>query len=255
MREKVCGDGCVMPEPKAIATAQLIANEIIFLCGLPENNRNEMWTMAKKKTVKKTTTKKSAAKLTTSDIPDYHLQIVLEESDPEIWREIVVPGNLTLENVHYAVQAAMGWQNSHMHQFEFDDRNFTELTDDGFTDDDIEDEQKVTLHDLFADSKKLLRYWYDFGDDWWHQIKVLKKIPATEKVETFVCVAGEKRCPMEDTGGLWGYYDKLEALKDPKHPEHEDMLEWMGKEFDPDFFDIKFVNKELARFKKFLKAK
>jgi hypothetical protein len=59
------------------------------------------------------------------------------------------------------------------------------------------------------------------------------------------CVAGKRACPPEDCGGPWGYADFLEAIQNPKHPAHEEMLEWAGGEFNPEAFEMEAVNEEL----------
>lgn len=85
----------------------------------------------------------------------------------------------------------------------------------------------------------------DFGDDWRHAIKVNKvdKLDSARRLP--FCADGKRACPPEDVGGPWGYANYLEAIGDPSHEEHEDMLEW-GGDFDPEEFDLKQVNRELA---------
>jgi hypothetical protein len=82
-----------------------------------------------------------------------------------------------------------------------------------------------------------MRYVYDFGDDWVHKVVVEKVLPADPRISYPVCVAGKRACPPEDCGGVWGYREFLAAISDPDHPEHEEMLEWVGGAFDPEEFD------------------
>ncbi len=60
-----------------------------------------------------------------------------------------------------------------------------------------------------------------------------------------VCIGGKRGCPPEDVGGVWRYQDFLEAISDPRHPEHDERLEWTGGAFDPEGFDIAAVNRAL----------
>jgi hypothetical protein len=88
-------------------------------------------------------------------------------------------------------------------------------------------------------------YEYDFGDGWEHEILVEKILQSEPGVRYPVCLAGKRACPPEDCGGVWGYESLLEALRDPEHPEHNDMLEWIGEDFDPEAFDLDSINQDL----------
>ena len=129
---------------------------------------------------------------------------------------------------HY-IQAAFGWTNSHLHQFEIDGKHYSQgLPDGGFVDLDFENESKVKLSQLLANAEKKTRwiYEYDFGDSWRHEILFEGNPGAVPKVKYPQCVDGKRACPPEDVGGPWGYPDYLEAIANPKHPEHEEQLEW-----------------------------
>jgi pRiA4b ORF-3-like protein len=112
---------------------------------------------------------------------------------------------------------------------------------------DIEDARPVILAALVRGEKSKLLYEYDFGDSWEHELLVEKILPRDEGKRYPVCLTGKRACPPEDCGGVWGYASFLEALHDPEHPEHEEMLEWIGGEFDPEAFDLDEVNVELQR--------
>lgn len=99
----------------------------------------------------------------------------------------------------------------------------------------------------------IYQYEYDFGDSWYHDIILEKIVPAEPDTLYPVCVDGQLACPPEDCGGIWGYYDILEVLGNPKHEEHEDYKEWYGEDLKPEEFDKDSVNKELQKFKKFRK--
>ena len=92
-------------------------------------------------------------------------------------------------------------------------------------------------------------YEYDFGDQWMHQLIVEERFPPEQGVKYPICVAGQRACPPEDCGGPWGYSDFVEAISNPDHRGHEEMLEWVGGEFDPERFDLESVNKKLRRMR------
>jgi hypothetical protein len=111
---------------------------------------------------------------------------------------------------------------------------------------DMRDEREVTLGQIAAGKGHKFRYEYDFGDDWRHQVLIEKVLPAEPDQAYPVCIAGRRACPPEDVGGIWGYGYFLEAIQDPDHEEHEDYLEWIGGEFDPEAFHLEEVNQALA---------
>ncbi|MGD1276824.1 MAG: plasmid pRiA4b ORF-3 family protein [Tepidisphaeraceae bacterium] len=181
----------------------------------------------------------------------YQLKITLRGSKPPIWRRVLVPAGITLDRLHDVIQVAMGWEDCHLHLFQIAGRVFQGIGPDGSMDDlmDSEDESQYRLGDL-AGIKTKFRYEYDFGDGWEHSISVEKIIPAADKPKSMVCTAGKGRCPMEDSGGIWGYYEKLRIMDDPNDPDHEDILEWIGDGFDPNEFDCDAVNKSLGKIKR-----
>ena len=97
-------------------------------------------------------------------------------------------------------------------------------------------------------------YEYDFGDSWEHELLVEKILPRDEGKRYPVCLTGKRACPPEDCGGILGYASFLEAIRDPEHPEHDEMLEWVGGEFDPDIFDLDEVNRELQQLTNWLQV-
>lgn len=172
----------------------------------------------------------------------YQLKITLREIKPPIWRRVQVK-DCSLTKLHANVQACMGWTNSHLHAFEIGGEQYGEPDPDGLME--TEDERKVKLSQVVAGGVKKFGYTYDFGDNWEHVIQVEKTLPAEAGVRYPRCTEGKRACPPDDCGGAWGYGDFLEAIQDPKHERHEEMLEWVGGEFDAEKFDIEAVNEEL----------
>ncbi|HRV94457.1 MAG TPA: plasmid pRiA4b ORF-3 family protein, partial [Anaerolineae bacterium] len=103
------------------------------------------------------------------------------------------------------------------------------------------------LNQIAPGEKTKFVYEYDFGDSWEHVILVEKILPPEPGVHYPRCIKGKRAGPPEDVGGIWGYEDFLEAIKDPKHPQHEAMLEWAGDDFDPEAFDMSGVNEALEK--------
>jgi len=174
------------------------------------------------------------------------LKITLLGSKPSIWRRIQVPDNIKLHRLHDVFQVVMGWTNSHMHQFHGEDGVYG-LPDPDSDPDDF-DERKYTLADIAFCEKCKFVYEYDFGDGWEHEVVVEAHLPPMER-RYAVCMDGKNSCPPDDCGGIPGYYEFLKAISNPKHEDHEQMLDWIGGSFDPKHFDIEAVNARLKRMK------
>jgi len=174
------------------------------------------------------------------------LKISLVGSRPPVWRRVLVPDSLTLAQLHRVIQLSMGWTNSHLHQFEIGGERYTESSED------IEagalDSTSFTLQDVgLRRGGKALRYNYDFGDNWLHDVVVESELTAGPTVNLPRCLGGRRACPPEDCGGVHGYRRLLAAVSDPRHPEHDDMMRWVGPDFDPAAFDAEEVNLVLQR--------
>ena len=175
----------------------------------------------------------------------YQFKITLCYIEPAIWRRIQVP-DCTLEVLHYYIQVAFGWEDSHLHQFEIEKVYYSQSHGDFGID--AEDESETLLSTLLPRTRRKAKwhYMYDFGDSWKHEILFEGFPPADPKVEYPLCVAGERACPPEDCGGSWGYYDLVAVLGDPTHERHEEMMEWCGP-LDPEAFDLDKATQSLRR--------
>jgi hypothetical protein len=199
--------------------------------------------MAKRKTAK-SGAKSKAVKPAPSGDPVYQLKITLVGAQPPIWRRFQVR-DMALAELHRVLQTVMGWEDAHLHQFDFQGRRFSVPDPDSLFEDDSEDESTVTFMEVLG-RKKLFGYEYDFGDSWRHRIEVEKRLEAESDVTYPRCIEGKRACPPEDCGGVWGYDDLLQALVRPTTPRQCELLEWIGGDFDPDVFDPQTVNEELA---------
>ena len=176
----------------------------------------------------------------------YQLKVTLEYLKPPVWRRLLVPSDIPLHKLHAALQEAMGWTDSHLHQFSLRDRRIGDISlDDMAGEEALEDERKARLQELVGPGQSL-RYEYDFGDGWLHTVRVEKELKPDPRYTYPLCIDGARACPPEDCGGPMGYENLLAALKDPKHPDHAHLVTWIGGPFDPEGFDLNHVNAALA---------
>lgn len=171
----------------------------------------------------------------------YQLKVTLRHTKPPIWRRLEVRGDTILGRLHDMLQVAMGWSDSHLHQFLVKGVLYGVPEPDWGLD--VKDEAKVRLDQVLRKPKDKLIYEYDFGDGWEHDVVVEQVLPIEPGRERYPLVTGGRRaCPPEDCGGIMGFYRLLQILGDPEHPEHEEMLEWAGGEYEPARFDADEVN-------------
>lgn len=162
------------------------------------------------------------------------LRVTLLEVTPGVHRVIDVPAAITLDELHEVLQVALGWTDSHLHQFRTDSAVYAMPLDDWYDGEEETDERGVRLSSL----PPRFAYLYDFGDGWTHDVEVLGSggdAPA--------CIDGEGACPPEDCGGPGGYAELLATLADPRHPEQGAMREWVGDRLRP--FDQEAVDRRV----------
>jgi hypothetical protein len=194
------------------------------------------------------------------------LRVSIVGSDPAIWRLLEIDPSLALDSVHEVIQTAMGWRDSHLHSFTDTDpfirlravnghvrepRRWVPLDLLEDNDDDLP-ETDWTLGQVLTPESGPLFYEYDFGDGWMHRLELTGTLPMPANAPGARLVDGARRAPLEDSGGIYGYHDLLNALADPGHEKHNDLQDWVAwtagpwQEFDPEHLDINAVNKELA---------
>jgi hypothetical protein len=186
---------------------------------------------------------------TTSIAQDiFQIKVTLLWTKPPIWRRLLVPASMAFEQLHYVLQTAMGWENSHMHEFSVGKRRIGEPDpEDQFMDGEpAESESTVRLCDALKKVGAKMTYTYDFGDGWEHSIVLEKRLPPDRDAVYPICVGGRLACPPEDCGGVPGFYRLAEILADPDHEEYEEMREWVAKDYDPEAFSVEKVNKFLV---------
>jgi hypothetical protein len=182
------------------------------------------------------------------------LKITLQGTKPPIWRQLLVNKTTTFLELHYIIQIAMRWQNSHLFEFEINKYRIAEPNEDfdsEFTEKTL-DASTITLDSIITSTKEKFNYVYDFGDSWNHQILVEKFLPHDTKTQYPNCINGELNCPPEDCGGVGGFYGMLDIINNKRHPERKEMLEWLGGQYDAEHFDRNEINKELLSFDEFI---
>lgn len=184
----------------------------------------------------------------------YRIRVDLDGAEPPVWRRLELANDLTLEQVHHVLQTAMGWTDSHLHDFASGDSPADDLAQhyrpQDSIDNDLEgiDETTVRLGEVLVEPGDRLFYTYDFGDDWTHTLHVEAVVPSgADHQSPAICVAGARACPPEDCGGVWGYHELLTALSQPPDADNKELRDWVGPDFDPDRFDIDDVNAALTR--------
>jgi hypothetical protein len=215
----------------------------------------------------------------TLDLPDppahpllLTVRLSLDDTDPEVWRRLTIPGELDLGRVHDALQEAMGWTNSHLHRFYLGDPYDSPYF---VTEYDLEEGEEGTLESdarldqVLREPEDTLTYEYDFGDGWTHTVLLESVAPmpssATSAARTaaaasaaaypLVCLAGERACPPEDVGGIPGYEEVADWVRDGEDPAVDlasgltpaEMRDWLPAAWHPDHFDLDEVNAALSR--------
>lgn len=182
-------------------------------------------------------------------------------SKPPIWRKIKINELASFYDLHIAIQKAMGWYNEHLYQFSPKGWGTFPTLSDAYEDDwtgpmmkpqnwphgEKFEASKIRLNQYFNALNQKIVYIYDFGDDWQHTIELLEI--TQDKTIKPVCLAGKGTCPPEDCGGIGGYYNMVDAINDPSHPHHKNILEWMGMQkgemWDENGFDLEEVQKRM----------
>jgi hypothetical protein len=182
------------------------------------------------------------------DLNAIQLRVTLAEIEPQVWRRLVVPGTWHLGQLHLVIQAAFNWWNYHLHEYRIGGLRYGDPeTDDGSFEDSpsLFDERGVRLCDFEREPGTTFIYTYDFGDNWRHVVEIEKHLALDPLPKVATCVDGARARPPEDVGGVGGYERFLEVMADPLDPEYGDTKRWCGSHFDPAWFDLATVAKDV----------
>ncbi|MEQ9332147.1 plasmid pRiA4b ORF-3 family protein [Thalassobaculum sp.] len=177
------------------------------------------------------------------------VRIDLRDTDPPIWRQVEVPTSITLKGLHDVVQAAMGWFDCHLWEFTVDRQRYGPPKGQDWGTQPRRDAAKVRLRDVLRPRRTTIDYLYDFGDGWEHRLTVTKVRQGEPGIGYPRYVAGERNAPPEDCGGIPGFYEQLDILADPQHPDHEEVAEWFD-DYDPEALDELVIKIALGRIAK-----
>lgn len=179
-------------------------------------------------------------------------KIELTETNPLVWRKVLVPSNYNFWDLHVAIQDSMGWLDYHLHHFEIKGKGKHKESKIGIPDFERFDELpevfpgwEIPVMNYFNDLGVTAKYLYDYGDSWRHSIKLEGYIVKEKGIKYPTCIDGELACPPEDCGGISGYYELQKTLSNPNDEDYEQMRSWVGDDWDAKKFnkkDIKFMN-------------
>lgn len=177
------------------------------------------------------------------------LRVAIDEVAPPVVRRVEVPLAMRLDDLHFVLQIAIGWQNCHPFEFRVADKAW------GLVDRDVETNplpaEGATLADVHA-LGRTFRYGYVFGEDWQHTVEIEAVVPDEPGVVYPRLIEAHGRCPPADIGGAAGYEDYLRALADPRHPLHDTMVEFDDPEFDPVKVDAAALARNLANLARYI---
>jgi len=176
------------------------------------------------------------------------LRVTIDDVEPLVWRRLVVPLSWRLDQLHLAIQAAFNWGNAHLHEFRIGGLRYgdPDVEDMAFEDSPrLFDEREVKLRDFGREDGVRFTYAYDFGDNWRHTVEIEEVLALDMEPKLAACVDGARARPPEDVGGVSGYEAFLAIMADPRDAEHGDMKCWCGGHFDPEWFDLAIVDKDV----------
>jgi hypothetical protein len=181
--------------------------------------------------------------------PIARIRITLEDTNPLVWRELDVPLSTTLAAMHDIIQVVMGWWDYHLYEFEIGDRNYgVPSSDDVLYDRKVYKASALRLATVLERGIRDFLYIYDFGDNWRHRISIAEVRQGDADIEYPRFVSGARRAPPEDVGSISGFEEFLEAMADSDHEQHDQMLEWHGKPFDPEDIDERRLHLIIKNF-------
>lgn len=179
----------------------------------------------------------------------FQVRIDIEGAKPPIWRRILVEEDIMLDEMHDILQILFDWSGAHMHHFQTD-QLFIKPPDEFDSEMpmglEVTDSASVALKDVFKKPGDEMIYIYDYGDDWVHRIVFERTMQMRDEDRPVICIGGRMESPPEDSGGIHGYYELLEALPDKNHDAHKMAVEMLGKKFDASFFDEEGINDQLT---------
>ena len=178
----------------------------------------------------------------------FQLKMVINDSKPPIWRRVIVPAGITFSQLSMILNKAMGWCGYHSFEFEFYHLELriiedTEEFGGGYGPHDYLEASETFIRE-YLEKNDWFTYVYDLGDHWKHRVTVEKVLEDYEYDYPQV-IKFKGNCPPEDCGGIWGYYEYLEAIEDENYPDREERLAWLEMQGYPEEYDMEWTNRVL----------
>lgn len=179
------------------------------------------------------------------------LRIELDDIEPLIWRRVAVRTSTSLNGLHRIIQAAMGWLDYHLWEFDVDGVVYGVPDPDFDWGREIKPATRIKVGALVDRGVEAFGYTYDMGDNWRHQV-IIEGVEMAEDGALYPAfLGGARRCPPEDCGSVPGYYEFLDAIAAPDigkgSCKKREALTWYGGPYDPDDIDEEQVRITLKR--------
>lgn len=208
----------------------------------------------------------------------YIIKITLVDSKALIWRRVIVPAEISFKRLHDVIQFSMGWLDNRLYDFNINEEKLRITCDEeaileyehyskmkltkkndpyGYIARILEITPKLSTKvkiDKYLTKWKTIEYVYDFGDYWKHDV-TLEEVLEDYEYGYPTCIDGEGACPPDDVGGISGYEQFQEIMKDKNHPQHQEMKEWAESQYYKENFDIESINRYMADILKLKKIK
>jgi hypothetical protein len=180
------------------------------------------------------------------------LSVEIDDVTPRVVRVVEVPADIRLDDLHFVLQIAVGWQNGHPFEFRVGNKLWGQPDRDAGID--RTPAEQSTLRDILA-AGDTFKYDYVLGEDWEHTVCLLARESARSGVRYPNLVSAEGRCPPADIGGPVGYETYLRSIADPNSVDHEDMLDFDAPDFDPHVVDAATLRQNLADLTRYIGRK
>jgi hypothetical protein len=180
------------------------------------------------------------------------LSVEIDDVTPRVVRVVEVPLDMRLDDLHFVLQIAIGWQNGHPFEFRLGDKVWGQPDRDA--DASPTPAEQSTLAEILA-AGDTFKYDYVLGEDWEHTVRLEARASAQPDTHYPNLVSAEGRCPPADIGGPVGYETYLRSIADPNSINHEDMLDFDAPDFDPHVVDAAALRQNLADLRRYIGRK
>ncbi len=179
------------------------------------------------------------------------IEIVLDQTNPKIWRKVVVSTDTSFHKLHHIIQLTMGWKNAHLYEFTVENYNIGEIYP-VLPNNPAINSREITLNDIHLQVGEQIHYLYDMGDHWKHTLTILDIDYLKPVKQIPYCITGKLNCPPEDCGGIKGFYEFVSIITNYSHKDFRDNFEWYGGFYNPEKYSTKAINKKLLEIDSYI---